>query len=308
MAASMMNWLTQVCAALAMGSSVPQQGGTTQTLTRRRCLQSVAATLTGSMLLPSELTAEVVRSGTNSRDAHDEAVAALPLTRMTAAARTKTNDVVRDHSLYRQLPTEMLHCDPELYLFFVNRPETVVNIWEVLRISDVRLRQTGANSYRGDDGRGTVTDFEFLYRSQDKHVIYGEGNYEGPLLGRRVRGTCILFLRTRYLRDESQAYYISHQLDAFVKLESLGAEVMARTLQRTFGQVADRNFSEVSQFVANLSRKTKEEPEWALRMARELDRVHPTVRQDFVDLTSRLSASTVGAAGSPGAAGSTERR
>lgn len=249
-----------------------------------------ACALLPSFWLGGGIAQASVREGTNSREARREALNSLPLDKLAGPAQGKIKSILSDYSLYRRLPLEVVPCDPELYLFLVNRPDTVVNIWEILGISDVKLRQTGTHTYRADDGRGTVTNVEFLHRSHDKHVIYADGTYQGPLFQRELRGSGLMYLRTGYIRDKIGQQLVVHQLDSFLRIDGTGAEVMARTLQRMFGKIADRNFSEISEFLGSLAQKAEADPAWIQQMADGMKAVHPQVRQDFVKVAFRVAA------------------
>ncbi|MEK6239137.1 MAG: hypothetical protein N2C14_30845 [Planctomycetales bacterium] len=265
-------------------------------LSRRKCLSAVCGAVPLALACPSGIlqaawgaAPKQPKTGVNTWKAKADAVRKLPMNQLSPSAKAKVKSLVSEASLYRRLPVQVLRCEPELYLFFVNRPDTVVNIWEILGVSSVQLRQTSANGYQADDGRGTLTNVEFLHRSHDKHLIYAHGTYDGPLLKRKINGRSLIFLRTGYLRDPDGSLFVAHQLDAFVALDSLGADLMARTLQRMFGKVADQNFTEVSKFIDRLAQKAVKEPDWVQRMADDMHKVHPKVREDFVNVANRVA-------------------
>ena len=54
------------------------------------------------------------------------------------------------------LPTRVAQCDPNLYLFLVEHPDVVVNIWEVLKISQLKVRETEANKFQVEEKAGTL--------------------------------------------------------------------------------------------------------------------------------------------------------
>jgi hypothetical protein len=234
--------------------------------------------------------AEEPPKGSSTREDRQKAIEAIPLDKLDDAARAKVSVVLKDVSIFRRMPTEVVRCDPELYLFLVNRPDAVVNLWEVLGISEVHLRQTGKNTYRADDGHGTLCDFEFLHRSHDFHVIYAEGSYVGPLFNRQIKGKCVMTLRAGFVRETDGHYYVTHRLDAFCKLENVGADLLAKSIHPLVGKVADRNFSEISSFMGSISRKLEHDADWGQRIAGKLENVHPTVREAFSKLAAKLAA------------------
>ncbi|HEY1064726.1 MAG TPA: hypothetical protein VGE52_01390 [Pirellulales bacterium] len=228
-------------------------------------------------------------SGTTSKSAKQEAVDSLPLGKLNAANRAKVEHVLEDAAMYRQLPVSMCRCEPQLYLLLVNRPDTVVNIWEVLGISQFDLRQIGPNLYQADDGTGMQTTVEFLHRSHDAHIAYVEGLYQGPLLSRKIKAQCVLFLRSQYAPAEDGSWMITHRLDAFVRFDALGAEMLARTMNSMIGKIADRNFREVSNFITNLSTRAVDDAEWTADLASKLDNVRPDVRDQFAKVTAAMA-------------------
>ena len=126
-----------------------------------------------------------------------DALRSIPLDKLSSEDRAKFNSVLDNVSVFRRLPTKVIDCDPTMYLFLVRHPDVVVNIWELFKISRLQFRQTGENQFRVVEPLGTTASVEFIYRSHDTHVIYGEGDYEGPLLARPVRSRGVLVLKTR---------------------------------------------------------------------------------------------------------------
>src|SRR5690606_18100950 len=116
-----------------------------------------------------------------SRATRQEAIGSIPVEQLAAAARQKVMAVTSQTAIYRRLPTVVFECDPTLYRFLVDHPDLVVNIWEVLGISQVSLRRTGDHTFKADDGVGTLGDVEFLYRGKNLHIVYADGSYEGKL-------------------------------------------------------------------------------------------------------------------------------
>ena len=90
-----------------------------------------------------------------------------------------------DSSIFRRMPTQSIECDPDFYAFFIEHPEVIVNIWSVLGISDVKIKLTGATTFDANDGAGTLGKVEFLYRSRDMHLLYGEGTFWGDCSPRK---------------------------------------------------------------------------------------------------------------------------
>ena len=94
--------------------------------------------------------------GTSSAAARRSAIQSVPFDKLDADARAKLNSVISSASVYRRLPTRTVTCDPDLYLFLVRHPDVVVNIWELLGMAQIQLRQTDIDSFRVAEAEGDV--------------------------------------------------------------------------------------------------------------------------------------------------------
>lgn len=224
-----------------------------------------------------------------SRAARDEAIRAIPWARLTPDAQQKVGWVLGNTSVFRRLPVRIIQCDPDLYLFLVQNPDVVVNIWEVLGVSHLTLGRQGPNAYRVTDDIGTVGTLEFLYRSRDLQLAFVDGTYNGPMFGHRIRGRGIMLLRSQYVREADGRCLITSQLDAFMNIEPGGAEFLTKTFQPVVGKIADSNFQQSVGFLACLCRTAEVNQAGMIRLASKLTRVPPEVRQRLAAL-SQLAA------------------
>lgn len=237
---------------------------------------------------------------TTSRAARDSAVQAIPVEKLDAESRAKVASVLSRVSLFRRMPIGVVNCDPDLYLFMVRNPDVVVNIWEVLKISRLKLRQLGPQAYRVTDSAGTLATVEFLYRSHDTHVIYAEGSYDGPLAARPVNGRCLMVLKTGYVRETDGRYYITSRLDTFMAVEPGGVELLAKTFHPLVGKVADNNFLQSVGFLGSLSRTAEVNARGVQLLAAKLAYVEPGLRQRLAELAAGIARkSTASSASRP---------
>ncbi len=225
----------------------------------------------------------------SGRAARDDAIRAIPWTRLTAEAQQKVQWVLGNTSVFRRLPVRIIQCDPDLYLFLVHNPDVVVNIWEVLGVSHLTMRRQGPNAYQVTDDIGTVGTLEFLYRSRDLQLAYVDGTYNGPMFGHRIRGRGIMLLRSQYVREADGRCLITSELDAFMNIEPGGAEFLTKTFQPVVGKIADTNFQQSVGFLACLCRTAEVNQAGMIRLAAKLTRVPPEVRQRLAEL-SQLAA------------------
>ena len=181
----------------------------------------------------------------------------IPLDKLDAESREKVNSALANVSIYRRLPLRVVNCDPDLYLFLVRHPDVVVNIWEILGVSQLQLRQADIDTFRIVEAEGTSATLEFLYHSREMQIVYGKWTYTGPLLARKITGTCLAVLKTGYAKDTGGKYYITSRLDGFLSIDSGGAEILARTLQPLVVKNIDNNFIQTSPFWAACRRRRR---------------------------------------------------
>jgi hypothetical protein len=224
-----------------------------------------------------------------SRAARDEAAQSIPFDRIPAEMRTRVVAVVNNPSLFRRLPAASIDCDPDLYLLLIRNPEIVIDIWQLMGITNMSLTRTGPDRFRAADGQGTSGTLEFAYRSADMHIIYSTGTYDGPLSPAKIRGESVVVLRTEYVGGASGNMRIVSRLDVFLHLDNVGIEWIAKTLQPLLGKTADHNFAETASFVASLSHTAEANPAGVARLANRLPHVDPATRQRFGELSAQAS-------------------
>lgn len=256
----------------------------------RRSLSMFAAlaTLT-AMVHEVQAAPPTAPRATSSMSARKEAIAALPLDGLTAEQQQNIAAVLSKTTIYRRLPPAVACCDPELYLYIVNHPEILANIWQLMDIEDVVLKPVSANRYVADDGDGTKGQMEFLHRGPNMHLVYAEGRYEGPLFTEPITGKSVLLIRSNYVREPDGQYYVTTQMDVFVHLDNVGLDFLAKTFQPLVCRVADYNFLVTAQFVEALSRTAEVNQMGMQRLASKLQNLDPQVRDDFANLALEVS-------------------
>ncbi len=264
---------------------------------RRACGILLLTALAVSFALASQGQAASPHEASTSRQTREEAMRAMPLDKLDRNTRDAVWSIVSRPSIFRRLPTQVIDCDPDMHLFLVRHPEVIVNIWSVMGISKVAMERTGPASYRASDGAGTVGMVKYLYSSQDTHVIYAEGNYDGPLTTKPMKARCVLLLKTGGQRDASGRSFVTNRLDVFVTIDNLGVEFIAKTFQPLVNKSADYNFAETASFVSNVSHTSETNPNGMLRLAGKLQKVPAEVRQQFAE-TALQVAQRGGLAGS----------
>lgn len=253
----------------------------------RRVLPAVA--LAGTLVVPwasSPAHAAEVGKASVSRQTRTEATSLIPWDHLTDAQQQQVNRVLDEHCVFRRLPTQVIRCDPDLFLFTLNNPEVLVSIWKLLGLEDVKLQRLSATQFVADDGAGTLGNVEVLYSNHDTHLVYGEGSYDGPLFAKPVKGRCVMLLKSGYVREPDGNYYVTTRLDTFIQLDNIGLELLAKTFHPLVGRVADHNFAQTVGFVQNLSIAAESNPHGMHRLADKMDELTPEVRQGFIEVTA----------------------
>jgi hypothetical protein len=221
-------------------------------------------------------------------DTYDDAVRSIPFDRMTDEAQGRLWRIVSQPSLYRRLPITRMQADPDLYLFLIRHPEVIVNMWDLMGVTKVRIRRNGEYTFDTSDGAGTNSQVELVYGDRETHVLLAEGTYDGPLFMRMIHGRCLLVLRTGYTRPLHGSTEVTHQLDMFLQLDNVGAELIAKTLHPLVGKTADHNFVEASRFLGQVSQAAESRPEGVQKLAGRLTKIEPAVRDRFSIIASEV--------------------
>jgi hypothetical protein len=228
-------------------------------------------------------------TATSSRAAREDAIRSIPFERLAGDMQAKVRATVADNSLFRRLPVQVMDCDPDLYLFMVRHPEVVVNIWEVMKISNVAIERTGPDTFRASDKAGTLCDVKYCHSTHDTQLIYAEGSYNGPLLSKPVRAKCVLLLKSGYVQETNGRYYVTSRMDTFIQIDHVGVEILAKSLQPLMHRSADYNFVETASFFGSVSRAAEMNPAGISRLAAKLTKIAPDVQDEFAETAMGVS-------------------
>jgi len=240
---------------------------------------------------PEQSSAE---DGSSSRAARDEAVRAMPWRQLAPNDRQTAQFMVKNASLYRRLPTRIIDCDPDLFTFLIQRPEVVIDVWRVMGISQVALNRKPDGSYQGTDGAGTTGSVRYLcgqwgQDAQNTAVVYAEGAYEGPPFVTKIKAQSLMLVRSGAVQETNGRNYVTVRIDSFVRLEQVGVELMAKTVQPWISKTADRNLIETLTFVSNFSRTAEKNPQGVERLALRLPSIDEPTRNQLVEICFRTA-------------------
>ncbi len=245
----------------------------------------IAIAACAALSLSSAAQAASPNQATSSRAARDEAIRLLPFDKLPEDVRANVQATIAATTLYRRLPVQVTPCDPDMYLFLVRHPEVVVNIWEIMQVSNVAIRRTGPDTFRATDNMGTACDVRMCYSDHETQVIYAEGAYSGPMFKQPIRARCVLLLKSGYLQETDGRFHVTSRMDTFIQIEHAGLEVLAKTLQMLIHRSADYNFVETASFLSNVSQTAEANPGGMQRLAAKLTNVQPDIRDRFAEIS-----------------------
>ncbi|MFN6129098.1 MAG: hypothetical protein ACK6DC_09550 [Planctomycetota bacterium] len=228
--------------------------------------------------------------GQSSRDARIAAIRSIPFEQLTPDATQRLRRIIDEASYFRRMPTQTVACDTEMYLFLIRHPEVVVSLWDVMGMTKVTLERIGEYQLRGNDGVGTKCNMDLIYGSENLHIYQSQGAYSGNLWARELQGRCVVCIHNQPTQLADGTPGMVAWMDAFLKLENVGADLAVKALGPFVSKTADHNFAECAGFFSQISQTAWTNPEGLVRVASRLPRVAPPVREQFA--TTSLSVAT----------------
>lgn len=222
----------------------------------------------------------------SSRQAQQDAVSLVPWQDLNSEGTRKIQQVIEDPSIFRRLPVTTIACDPQFFTFSIRNPETIVNMWQVFGVTTMGLQRTGPYTYAGNDGAGTNCTAELIYGDATRHIYVGTGTYEGPVFRRKITGRCVAILTTNVTGGANQ-YDLTNQLDVFIKVDNLAADLIAKTLTPLVGRTADHNFRESLTFLQAFSQTATHDPTRVSYLSQKLN-VDPKTRTQFEQVVAGI--------------------
>lgn len=242
---------------------------------------------------PAGRSATLRELGAAGRESCRRAIDRLPVERMPPESRRLVEHFRKSTTLHRRLPAETLRCDRALVEFVLDKPEALVDVWRVLGISRVSLDPVGPGAWRLSDGYGTTGTVRLLHHDRDPRgglaVFHGQGGYAGPLAPRPLTGSCLVVVRHAATLDADGAPACRIEIEAFLDVDGLGLELVARTLQPLIVHSAATNVHEISLFVSQFARAAARNPAGVARLAARMPRTSPDDRRMLVALASGTS-------------------
>ena len=229
--------------------------------------------------------AQEPESGTTSRKAREQAQSVVPFDQLNPEAAARIRKIVMKPSIYRRLPVTSISVDHDYYLFLARHPEVIIGIWKLMGVTEMTADRIAPFTLETNDGAGTMGEVELIYGNNNLQIFYGDGEYQGALLNKKLRGKCVILVQTKYYLDENGSPATTSQLDIFMKLENVTLNLIAKTLSPLIGPTADHNFVETVNFIQRLNEIAIKNGPGVQAMAHRLTDLTPEVRKQFVQLS-----------------------
>jgi len=226
--------------------------------------------------------------GTSSDDAKRAAKQSLPLNKLTPADRNRVAEVVNSSSMFRRMPTIVFESDPDAYEFMVYHPDVTASIWRAMKISKMRLWQTGRFEFEGDAEDGTIGTMDVVFQSPNLNLVFCEGEFKSPLIPKPIRAQSVILLRTGYSKEADDKIYITHSADLYVSFPSQTVDNIAKILSPISGRIADRTFSEISTFLKMMSMAMTTRPGWVEKLSEKMGGIPDLRRTQLLKLTAKV--------------------
>lgn len=291
-----------------MRSTIPRSGKLTAHWLIAVVLAQTSLTATAHAGTPLEELAvragfRILSQGNSTGDVQKQAQAALPLQAMTPENRQRARAVVDKCNQFRRLPQLQYAADPAIYTYLLQHPDVAVSTWRVMGISRFEMWQTGPMEYeaRATDGSEGLADI--LYRDQRNCVFVCEGRYHNPLLPKPLEASALVWFRHEFAPAANGTHVVTQEADVFVAFPSQGLSAVAKVLTPVTNSMMDRNMFEVSLYASLMSRAVRDEPEWVIQVAQQLEGVLPQRTNELIAVarqergTSRTARAATAPAG-----------
>jgi hypothetical protein len=231
---------------------------------------------------PTTIELEVVASGSSSVTTRKQALADLPLDQVAETNRSQVDELLKNVSIFRRMPTLKFVSEPEVYNYFLAHPDVAVSLWRVMEISNFELWQTGPVHYEADSRDGSTGTVVVLHSSPRQQLVLCEGSFKSPLLPKPIKARSLLHLQPSFQKRADGQTEVTHSLDMFVSFPSQPVDITAKLVSPVSHAMADRNFREVSLWVAAMNVGMARQPEWIEQLAGQMQGVLEQRRRELL--------------------------
>jgi hypothetical protein len=231
---------------------------------------------------------QIVERSTSSRSARENAIRSLPVKKLSAADRLRVDEVVRNVSLYRQLPVVTFQAEADVCRFFVENPDVAVSVWRAMEISEFQLKRVAEGRYEGADREGSTGTIDVLYQTAEETLALCDGVYRGPLIPNGIHAQALFHLTNKSAPGPDGRNTVTSRLQMLVAFPSTTVETVAKLVSPVSNLIVDRNFREIGCFVHLMSTGMERQPGWVEHISRKLDGLTDARRDELLKLTARI--------------------
>jgi hypothetical protein len=214
----------------------------------------------------------------------DDPAQVVPLAEIAAPSRDAVAEIIRDNTFHHRGEPETFPCNSRIYLSLLNEPALTLALWKDLSSSPVRLEQLGPNLYHGTDGNGASATWEFVYRSPKLHVLLCNLQYNSPRGNAHLEGRIVLIVHSGFYREVNGEQWVQHDVEAYVKIDSKGWKLVARTFRPLLEKLLEDQVREAGWFVSLMGRLVAMYPNWACQVTLKQNEINAETRQRFRDV------------------------
>ncbi len=217
----------------------------------------------------------ILAQGNSSPETQKRAESSFPLKSMTAENRERAKAVVEKCTQFRRLPELQYAADPAIYKYLLTNPDVAVSTWRVMGISKFEMWQTGPLEYEAQAVDGSEGLADVLFRDENNCVFICDGRYHNPLLPKPLEAAALVWFRYGFAPAKDGTWVVTQSADVFVSFPSQGLAAVAKVLTPVTNSMMDRNLFEVSLYASLMSRAVRDEPEWVIQVASQMEGVIP---------------------------------
>lgn len=226
----------------------------------------------------------ILADGESSAGAEEEARTAMPLKGMTQENRQRAQLIIKERSQFRRLPSLQYSIDEPMFRYLLKHPDVAVSTWRVMGISRFEMWQTGDMEYEALAIDGSEGIADILYQDDSQMVFVCQGSYHYPLLPRPMEAAALIWFRTIYAPNAEGTHVVTQQADVFVRFPSSSVSAIAKVLTPVLHSLMDRNLFEVSLYGSMMSRAVRDEPEWVVQVAQQMEGVLPQRKGELIEV------------------------
>jgi len=224
----------------------------------------------------------ILRPGDSTAPTQKAAGSAIPFNRLSQENRKRAVEVIQSCNQFRRLPSLQYTIDEPIYRYLLEHPDVAVSTWRVMGISQFDMWQTGPMEYEASAVDGSEGLADILYQDHNQTLFICQGSYHHVLLPRPLQAAALIWFRAEYVPHDSGTHIVTQHADVFVHFPSAGVAGLAKVLTPVTNNLMDRNIFEVSLYASLMSRGVRDEPEWIVDLAEDMQGVLPQRKGELI--------------------------